>query len=67
MVHSLLHWWVEVVLQLLEQYVANCDTSVLHKTKRFHHQQVVVVVEVMPLVGFLVACLQDILEVIQEQ
>ena len=55
------------MLQLLEQPVVNCDTSVLHKTKHFHHQQVVVVVEVMPLVGFLVVCLQDILEVKQEQ
>ena len=47
MAHSLQHLLAKVVLPLLVQHVVNCDTSVLHKTSHFHHQPVVVVVEVM--------------------
>ena len=45
----------------------NCDTSVLYKTKRYHHQRVafvvVVVVVVMLKEGFPSACLHDSREV----
>ena len=57
---------------MLEQHEENCDISVLHKTKHFHHLHwavvvVVVVVVVMLQVGSLVVLLQDMLVVIQEQ
>ena len=64
MVHSLLHWWVEAVLQLLGLHVVCYDISVSHRTKHFHHQRLVVVVEVMLWAGSLVALLQSIMEVI---
>ena len=55
------------MLLLLAQHVVNCDTSVLCKTRHFHHQLIVMVAVAMLKEDFLPAFLYDSQEVKLEQ